>query len=144
MDFIVAYEEADSQLARTPDFAAHTIVISMDMDMFALGVRKLVYVHNWNNLECCYIDLDSLVAEHEIHRVDLVSVLLKHHDQQVLVFQVLAAAVGCDYSSDSNGLDNIGSIKAIKIMSEIEERMLTVESFAQGVGRSNTDAVVRR
>lgn len=152
IEFIVSYSEADFQLSLTPEFAKSRTVISHDMDMFALGVRRLIYVERWDTFKCTYIDLDDIINNgmKEISSSNnnsnndndsmvgkLVDILIKHKNQLTLVFQLIAAAVGCDFSSNSNGLDNIGIKKAIKFIMDIDEGCLSIQLFADKVALVN-------
>jgi 5'-3' exonuclease len=62
LPYVVAYKEADAQMARTPHEAAGAICISKDTDMLALGFRKWITVDNggWLSGSATLFDMDMI------------------------------------------------------------------------------------
>ena len=106
VDFVVAFEEADTQLSGTPDMAANTIVVSADHDMLALGVRKWISVENWWTQEALFVDLDAMQPGPGTHR--FMSLIMKHRQQQQLAFILCAALLGCDFTANPTGCFGVG------------------------------------
>lgn len=106
--FIVAPQEADSQLARLSMDGLVACVASEDMDLLTFGTKKLV--RNFSaRKDMQVVDLERLLRE-----------MAMTHDQ----FIDLCILLGCDYSPT---IANVGPARAIEVI----RRHGSIESFLQ-------------
>lgn len=121
----VCYQEADAGLAAAAK-AGNNVVVSFDSDMLALGVSKLLYVTSWIGGSATFIDLEASYdgssgdeSGDESEEYPLVRHYLKHGH---IVFQMWAAALGCDFSTEECGIRSVGKVTLLQIFDDIFDR----------------------
>ena len=119
----VSAYEADTQVSFCT-CKESLVAVTSDSDLLAYGVHhRLIVVKRFTGEMFCIINLDENVEEGEYPLLDL----YRKHGR--IVFQLYAAYRGCDFTSCSTGIKDVGYVEFLSLVENTGDK-LTAETLS--------------